>query len=86
VAEPAEIRDGDLVLVSRSGLYVAWVQRAGAREVVIEPCDRSIRDRRVRIDEIEAVDRDVGRPVHHNGRLRPSPGQLRLDDIDPPTA
>jgi hypothetical protein len=54
-ARAVEIRDGDLVLVSRAGLYVAWVHRAGARELVIEPCDRSIPDRRVRIDEVEAV-------------------------------
>jgi hypothetical protein len=30
----ADIRDGDLVLVSRGDTYVAWVQRAGARELL----------------------------------------------------
>jgi hypothetical protein len=86
VSEPVEIRDGDLVLVNRAGLYVAWVQRAGARDLVIEPCDRSITDTRVRIDEVQAVYRLAGRPVRIEGRLRPAPRQLRFDDVDPPAA
>ena len=84
-AEPADIRDGDLVLVNRAGLYVAWVQRAGARDLVIEPCDRTIPDSRVRIDEVQAVYRHVGSPgPPAAGRLRPSPRQLSLDDVEPP--
>jgi hypothetical protein len=79
VADVVQIRSGDLVLVRRGGLYVAWVQRAGAREVAIERCDRSIPDRRVRVDEVQAVYRMVGRPGLQQ-RLRPSPRQLRLDD------
>jgi hypothetical protein len=79
-AEPVEILDGDLVLVARHGLYVAWVRRTGPRHLAIEPCDRSIRDRRVRREEIRAVYRNVGRPAAAGGRLRPSPRQLRLDD------
>lgn len=43
------------MLVHRGGVYVAWVQRAGARELVIQPCDRAIPDRRVRVDEVQAV-------------------------------
>jgi hypothetical protein len=85
MADPVEIRDGDLVLVNRAGLYVAWVQRAGARDLVIEPCDRSILDGRVRIDEVQAVYRFAGSPARTDGRLRPSPRQLRFDDVDPPT-
>ena len=80
--DSAEIRDGDLVLVSRAGLYVAWVHRAGARELFIEPCDRAIPDRRVRIDDVQAVYRQIGRPVRVDGRLRPSPRQLRFEDVE----
>jgi hypothetical protein len=84
MAEPVEIHDGDLVLVKRAGVYVAWVQRAGARDLVIEPCDRSIPDSRVRIDEVEAVYRLAGRPRQTDGRLQPAPRQLSLDDEPPP--
>jgi hypothetical protein len=86
MAEPVEIRDGDLVLVRRAGLYVAWVQRAGARDLVVEPCDRSIPDNRVRIDEVQAVYRLAGRPRQADGRLQPAPRQLSLDDERPPAA
>jgi hypothetical protein len=80
MADPADIHDGDLVLVRRSGLSVAWVRRASGRHVAIEPCDRSIADRRVRIDEIATVYRRIGRPAQPTDeRLRPSPRQLRLD-------
>ena len=84
--DPVEIRDGDLVLVNRAGLYVACVQRAGARHLVIEPCDRTVSDSRVRIDEVQAVYRLAGRPARVDGRLRPSPRQLSFDDADPPAA
>ena len=80
MADEVDIRDGDLVLVSRGTTYVAWVQRAGAANLLISPCDRSIPDRRVRRDEIQAVYRRIGRPGTAPGRLRPSPRQLRLDD------
>lgn len=83
MADSVDIQDGDLVLVRRGGVYVAWVQRAGARHVVVEPCDRSIRDRRVRVDDIVAVYRRVGSPAQpRDGRLKPSPRQLRLEDIE----
>ncbi|MEA2269661.1 MAG: hypothetical protein QOF29_4089 [bacterium] len=78
--DPVEIRDGDLVMVSRAGLYVAVVQRAGVRDLVIEPCDPSIPDRRVRVDEVQTVYRNIGRPGVPPQRLRPSPRQLRLDE------
>jgi hypothetical protein len=78
------IQDGDVVLVRRSGAYFAVVQRAGARVLVIEPCDRAIPDRRVSIDEVAAVYRRIGRPTRNDGRLRPSQRQLTLDDVDPP--
>ena len=81
MAEPVEIRDGDVVLVRRGGAYFAVVQRAGASVLVIEPCDRAIPDRRVRVDEVAAVYRQVGPPARTEGRLRPSPRQLRLDDV-----
>ena len=83
--EPVEIRDGDVVLVRRSGAYFAVVQRAGARVLAIEPCDRAIPDRRVRVDEVAAVYRRIGRPARNDERLRPSPRQLTLDEVDPPT-
>ena len=81
MAEPADIRNGDLVLVARRGVFVAWVRRAGPRLLVIEPCDRSITDRRVRRSEVRAVYRHVGAPDAATDRLRPSPRQLRLDDL-----
>jgi hypothetical protein len=80
MADPVTVKDGDLVLVRRGGLFIAWVQRASARELIIEPCDRAIPDRRIRIDEVAAVYRHVGRPGPVPGRLRPSPRQLRLDE------
>jgi hypothetical protein len=81
MADPADIRDGDLVLVSRGPTYVAWVRHAGARDVIIAPCDPTIPDRRVRRKGVQAVYRLVGRPgPAPTGRLRPSPRQLRLDD------
>lgn len=83
MSDPVEIREGDLVMVTRGGVYVAWVHRAGPRDVVIQPCDPSIEDRRVSIDEITAVYRLAGRPAAAPKRLRPSPRQLRLDDERP---
>jgi hypothetical protein len=80
MAEPVEIRDGDLVMVGRAGLYIAVVLRAGARDLVIEPCDPSIPDKLVRLDEVRAVYRNIGRPAAPEQRLRPSPRQLRLDE------
>ena len=80
--DPAEIRDGDIVQVHRVELYYARVERAGARNVVIQPLDPRISDRRVRIEEIKRVFRDVGMPAAAPGRLLPSPRQLRFDDLD----
>ncbi len=79
---PAEIRDGDIVLIHRVELYYARVERAGARNVVIQPLDPRISDRRVRIEEIKRVFRDFGMPAAAPGRLLPSPRQLRFDDLD----
>jgi hypothetical protein len=78
-----EIRDGDVVLVHRVELYYARVERTGPRDVVIEPMDPRIRDRRVRVEEVREVFRSVGRPAPSPTRLRPSPRQLRLDDDTP---
>ena len=81
--DPAEIRDGDIVLVRRVELFYAVVERAGARDVVVRPLDPRIRDRRVRVEEIRRVFRDVGAPAAAApGRLLPSPRQLRFDDFD----
>ncbi|MEA2324371.1 MAG: hypothetical protein QOD81_4221 [Solirubrobacteraceae bacterium] len=81
--DPVEIRDGDIVLVQRVELYYARVERAGPRDVVVEPLNPRIRDRRVRVDEIRQVYRSIGRPGPAPTRLRPSPRQLRLDDDRP---
>ncbi|MEA2229531.1 MAG: hypothetical protein QOF04_3161 [Solirubrobacteraceae bacterium] len=81
--DPVEIRDGDIVLVQRVELYYARVERAGPRDVVIEPLNPRIRDRRVRVDEVRQVYRSIGRPGPPPTRLRPSPRQLRLDDDRP---
>jgi hypothetical protein len=82
VADPVETRDGDIVLVHRVELYYARVERAGAREVVIQPLNPRIPDRRVRVEEIRRVFRDVGTPSAAPRHLLPSPRQLRFDDLD----
>jgi hypothetical protein len=81
VAEPGDIRDGDIVQVHRIQLYYALVERAGARDVVIQPLNPKIADRRVRVEEIKRVFRDVGSPGRGPARLLPSPRQLRFDDL-----
>ena len=78
----AEIRDGDIVQIHRVELYFARFERAGARDVVIQPLNPRIPDRRVRVEEIRRVFRDVGIPRPVPGRLLPSPRQLRFDDVD----
>ena len=83
MADPVEIRDNDIVLVHRVELYYARVERAGARDLVVEPLDPRVPDRRVRVAEVKAVYRFVGAPTTAPARLRPSPRQLRLDDVDP---
>jgi hypothetical protein len=75
-----EIRDGDVVLVQRVERYYARVERAGPRDLVIEPMDPRIGDRRVRVTEVREVFRSLGPPAAPPTRLRPSPRQLRLDD------
>jgi hypothetical protein len=80
MAEPVDIRDGDVVLVHRVELYYARVERAGPRDLVIQPMDSRIGDRRVRVDEVRQVYRAIGRPAPPPTRLQPSPRQLRLDD------
>jgi hypothetical protein len=80
MSDPVEIHDGDVVLVQRVELYYARVERAGPRDLVVEPMDPRIRDRRVRVDEVRLVYRAIGRPGPPPTRLRPSPRQLRLDD------
>jgi len=84
MAEPVEIRGGDIVQVHRVELYYARVERAGARDVVIQPLDPRIPDRRVRVEEVKRVFRDVGVPAGAPARLLPSPRQLRFDDFDDP--
>ena len=82
--DPAEIRDGDIVQVHRVELYFARVERAGARDLVIQPLDPRIGDRRVRVEEVRRVYRDVGAPGAAPARLLPSPRQLRFEDVDEP--
>ena len=84
MADPVDIRGGDIVQVHRVELYYARVERAGARDVVIQPLDPRIPDRRVRVEEVKRVFRDVGVPVGAPVRLLPSPRQLRFDDFDDP--
>jgi hypothetical protein len=50
--------------------------------VVIQPLDPRIPDRRVRVEEVKRVFRDVGVPAGAPARLLPSPRQLRFDDFD----
>ncbi len=75
-----QVRSGDVVLVSRVETYFAQVQRVDGRRVTITPCDRAIRDRLIRVEEIKRVYRAVGHATAHPRRLRPSPRQLRLDE------
>ena len=82
MTDPVEIRGGDIVQVHRVELYYARVERAGPRDVVIQPLDPRIPDRRVRVEEVKRVFRDVGVPVGAPVRLLPSPRQLRFDDFD----
>jgi hypothetical protein len=84
MTDPVEIRGGDIVQVHRVELYYARVERAGPRDVVIQPLDPRIPDRRVRVEEVKRVFRDVGVPVGAPVRLLPSPRQLRFDDFDDP--
>ena len=53
MADPVEIRGGDIVQVHRIELYYARVERAGPRDVVIQPLDPRIPDRRVRVEEVK---------------------------------
>ena len=80
--EPVGIRDGDIVQVDRAGLYYARVAHAGARDLVIQPLDPRVADRRVRLTEIRRVFRDVGAPGGSPLRVTPSPRQLRFDELD----
>jgi hypothetical protein len=82
MADRVDVRDGDIVLVQRVEMFYARVERAGPRDVVIQPLDPRIVDRRVRLTEIRRVFRDVGVPGLAPSQLRPGPRQLRLDGID----
>jgi predicted phosphodiesterase len=73
MADPVEIRDGDIVLVHRVELYYARVERGRPRDVLIQPLDPRIADSRVRLTEIKRVFRDVGVPGISPSRLRPGP-------------
>jgi hypothetical protein len=64
VAEPVEIQDGDIVQVHRVELYYARVERAGPRDVVIQPLDPRIADR------ASACRRSSGCSVRSNRRVR----------------
>jgi hypothetical protein len=70
------------VQVHRVEVYYARVERAGARDLVIQPLNPRIPDRRVPVEEITRVFREVGIPGPVPRRLRPSPRQLRFDDLD----
>jgi hypothetical protein len=78
MAEPVSAREGDVVMVRRGRTYLAVVQRAAATELAVLPCDPTVPDRRVRVTEVLAVYRNIGRPAQPPKRLRPS-AQLRLD-------
>jgi hypothetical protein len=78
MAEPVTVQAGDIVMVRRAETYVAVVQRATATELMVMPCDPRVPDRRVRITEVIAVYRNLGKPGAPPKKLRPSP-QLRLD-------
>ena len=80
--DPVEIQAGDIVQVQRLELYYARVARAGPRDLVITPLDPRIGDRRIRVSEVRRVFRDVGTPATALVRLRPSPRQLRLEDLE----
>ena len=80
--DPVEIQAGDIVQVQRVELYYARVERAGARDLVITPLDPRVADRRIRVSEVKRVVRDVGTPASAPARLRPSPRQLRLEDLE----
>jgi hypothetical protein len=82
VPGPAEIRDGDIVLIHRVELYYARIERAGARDVGSQPLNRRIPDRRFRVEEIGRAFRDVGTPSPAARRLLPTPRQRRFDDLD----
>ncbi len=80
--DPVEIQAGDIVQVQRVELYYARVERAGARDLVITPLDPRVADRRIRVSEVKRVFRDAGTPATAPARLRPSPRQLRLEDLE----
>src|SRR4051795_11187567 len=82
MADRVDVRDGDIVLVHRVELYYARVERDGPRDVVVQPLDPRIVDRRIRRTEIKRVFRDVGVPGIAPSRLRPGPRQLRLGAVD----
>ena len=82
MADPVDVRDGDIVLVHRVELYYARVERAGPRDMAVRPLDPRVVDRCVRLSEIKRVFRDVGAPGIAPSRLGPGPRQLRLDGID----
>jgi len=82
VPDPVEIQAGDIVQVQRLELYYARVERAGPRDLVITPLDPRVADRRIRVSEVRRVFRDVGTPASAPARLRPSPRQLRLEDLE----
>ena len=78
MADPVEIRGGDIVQVHRVELYYARVERAGPRDVVIQPLDPRIPDRRVRVEEVKRVFRDVGVPGRRAGAAAPLPAPTAL--------
>ncbi len=74
----AQVQVGDLVLVQRARVFVAFVTQMTARELVLQPCDAAVPDRRARLEDVRQVYRPVGRPAQAPRRLRPSPRQLSL--------
>ncbi len=80
MTDPAQVQVGDLVLVQRARVFVAFVAQTSARELVLQPCDPTVPDRRARLEDVRQVYRPVGRPPQAPRRLRPSPRQLSLDE------
>lgn len=78
--DPVQIRDGDVVLINRRGVFFAVVRRVSPRRISIEPMEPRRRDRSVTAEEIVTVYRALGAPAPPPRRLRPSPQQLRLDE------
>jgi hypothetical protein len=78
MTERVTVKAGDVVMIGRARTFFAVVERASATELAVMPCDPRVPDRRVKVSEVLAVYRNVGKPAAPPRKLRPSP-QMRLD-------